>query len=75
MCGGVDGRLGDAALVLECHVVGGRQRHAGAEDVLDAAALQGVRVRVRVQVRVRVGLRVRVRVRVRCTGRGGVGMR
>ena len=41
MCGGVDGRLGDAALVLECHVVGGRQRHAGAEDVLDAAALQG----------------------------------
>ena len=77
MCGGVDGRLGDAALVLECHVVGGRQRHAGAEDVLDAAALQGggVRGRVRVQVRVRVGLRVRVRVRVRCTGRGGVGMR
>ena len=41
VCGGVDGRLGDAALVLECHVVGGRQRHAGAEDVLDAAALQG----------------------------------
>ena len=40
----VDGRLGNAALVLERHVVDGRQRDARAEDVLDAAALREERV-------------------------------
>ena len=37
----VNGGLGHASLVLKRHVVGRRQRHARAEDVLDAAALQG----------------------------------
>mmetsp|Transcript_10260 Transcript_10260/g.24112 ORF Transcript_10260/g.24112 Transcript_10260/m.24112 type:complete len:461 (+) Transcript_10260:306-1688(+) len=43
-CLRVNGRLGHASLVLKRHVVGRRQRHARAEDVLDAAALREERV-------------------------------